>query len=229
MLFRSVLALTVVPLAACATAVPGEGLTDAQHGSDASTDGPRPDSPLQIDANCGQVQMELLTNEAFDGSPIAAGWVEQRIDTSAALVVDSSGDNAAIPAMSAPNKAWLGGFARATGNSDQLHQDVAVPAGATSLTLSGAYRITTLEFFGSFDLGQVDLASTTNNPFEVVLAVDNGDDTSTWTPFSKTFASAHAGETVRVRLTSSGDDSAGTSFFFDSLSLKATVTPSGCP
>lgn len=229
MLFRSVLALTVVPLAACATAAPGE-TTDAQHqGADASTDAPRPDSPLQVDANCGQVEMELLDNEAFDGTPIATGWVEQRIQMDSALIVDSSGDNAAVPAMSTPNKAWLGGFALASSNSDQLHQDVAIPAGATNLTLTGSYRVMTEELFGSFDLAQIDLASTANSPFEVALAIDNGDDTDSWTPFTKTFGNAHDGETVRVRLTSASDDSARTNFFFDSLSLKATVTPSGCP
>ena len=105
----------------------------------------------------------------------------------------------------------------------------AIPAGATNLTLTGSYRVMTEELFGSFDLAQIDLASTANSPFEVALAIDNGDDTDSWTPFTKTFGNAHGGETVRVRLSSASDDSARTNFFFDSLSLKATVTPSGCP
>lgn len=222
--YRSLLALGIASLAACATAVPAEG-SDAQAGRDGSSqDDARIDAPPQIDAFCGTIEMELLTNPAFDTAP---PWVESRIDQAFPIVASSPG----VAALSAPNRARLGGFARARAiNQDQLHQDVAIPANAMDLTLSGSYRIATLEILpGQYDLGQVDLSSTSNNPIEVVIALDDDDASSAWTPFTKTFASAHAGESVRVRLTSSSDSSDETSFYFDSLSLKATVPATACP
>ncbi|MDX2087429.1 MAG: hypothetical protein SFX73_06255 [Kofleriaceae bacterium] len=221
MSYRSVLALGVASLTACATAVPGEG-PDAQSGRD----GPVPsdgnvDGPPQVDADCSPMQMELLINPAFD---VSGGWEETRIDPQYGIVVSTGG----VAPLTAPNKAWLGGFEKpAASNKDQLHQDVTVPAGTTSLTLAGQYWVGSAEILpGSFDIGSVELASTSNNSLENVLALDNLDETTTWTPFTKTFANSYAGQTVRIRLTSAGDSSNVTNFFYDSLSLTATVT---CP
>lgn len=222
MSYRLLLAFGVASLTACATAAGGEG-TDAQGGDSATPIDASADAP-QSDASCGTIEMELLNNPAFDGG--VSPWVEKRIDPMYGIIVGTGG----VAALTSPNKAWLGGFAKAAPNDDQLHQDVAIPPGATSLTLSGSYWVGTNETFPTgFDAGSVDLASTSNNSLENVLALDNLSATTAWTPFSKTFANAYAGQTIRILMKSSGDTTNVTNFFFDSLSLKATVPQTVCP
>jgi hypothetical protein len=169
-----------------------------------------------------------LRNGDFDKAPFGMDWTEQPIRAGDELVVGI--DAADIPPHSLPNKLWLGGYERAA-NTDAVYQNVPVPSGATTLVLTGQYQIATGEFSPNtnYDTGKVELVTTTNTSIELALSVGNTNATSTWTPFMKVFSTAHAGETVRVRLTTSGDSTNFTSFFFDSLSLKATVKPSGCP
>jgi hypothetical protein len=224
MSYRPVLALGIASLTACATAAGGEG-SDAQGGGDSSTPSDAGvDARPQPDANCGTIEVELLTNPAFDaGLP---PWVEKRIDPAYGIIVGTGG----VAALTAPNKAWLGGFAKAAPNDDQLHQDVPVPANASSLTLTGSYWVGTNETLSfAFDIGSVDLANTANNSMENVLALDNRNATTAWTPFSKTFTNVYAGQTIRILMKSSGDSNNVTNFFFDSLSLKATVPQTVCP
>lgn len=230
MSYRPLLAFGLASLAACATATPGAEGSDAQGGRDGSTpQDARPDGAPQPDAFCGTIEMELLTNPAFDSTPGNMGWTETRIDQASALVVGTGG---ATP-LSAPNKAWLGGLERpAATNKDALHQDVAIPAGATSLTLTGSSWVASQELNIvniPFDIGTVELTSTSGNSLEVVIALDNLDEGTAWTAFTKTFANAHAGETVRIRMSSESDATYVTNFYFDSLSLKATVPATACP
>jgi hypothetical protein len=233
MLSRLALALGLASLAACAKAGPGQDQpTDAAppqgHDSSPPIDAPPSDAPpqQQIDASCAPIVMELLTNGNFDSGSLGTGWTETPIVAGDELV--ASQDAIGGPADTAPNVAWMGGYARSGNNTDALDQDVDIPSGTTSLVLTGSYLVATSDGFG-LDTGHVLLVSTTNTPLEAGLDVDDTGDASTWTPFSKTFGDAHAGETVRLRVTTTSDDSYATAFFFDSLSLEATVAPQGCP
>ena len=230
MLSRLALALGIASVAACATAGPGQDQpTDAPppQGSDSAPPIDAPPPPPQIDASCAPIEMELLNNGNFDTSPPGTGWTEVPIVAGDQLV--TAGSDAGLTADTAPDVAWMGGYERSGGNTDALYQDVTIPAGATTLVLAGNYRVASLELGGSFDVATVQLASTSNTSLESALDIDNSDVTDAWTPFSKTFSTTHAGETVRVRLTTTGDESYRTAFFFDSLSLAATITPQGCP
>ena len=215
-------------LSACAEAGVGLTATDARQGSDARDAPISIDAPPSIDApNCTPIMTELLVNPAFDASPLATGWTETVIDAAYPLITGASGG---VAAMTAPNRAWLGGFAKAAPNTDVLRQDVMVPAGTTSLTLTGSYDLRTGELLPiPYDTAKVQLVQTNDSVIEDVLALDNSEATTAWTAFSKTFSSPHAGQTVRLRLTSTGDGSNATSFFFDSLSLIATHPAQGCP
>lgn len=228
MLFRPALALCIAPLVGCATAVPGRD--QPADAPPQGQDGALPiDAPPQqpIDASCTPVEMELLTNGNFDDASLGTGWTQTPIVAGDLLIVD--GSEAGLTADTTPDVVWMGGYARSGNNTDILFQDVTIPAGTTTLVLTGSYEMSSQELGGSFDIATIELASTSNSSLERALDIDNSDEPVAWTPFSKTFTTTHAGETVRVRLTTTGDNTNSTAFFFDSLSLKATVTPQGCP
>jgi hypothetical protein len=230
MLSRLALALGLASLAACAKAGPGQDQpADARPPGGTDSALPPPIDafePPPPDASCAPIEMELLTNGNFDTAPLGTGWTETPIVAGDELVASDA--DVGGPADTAPNVAWMGGYARSGNNTDALDQDIDVPAGTTSLVLTGSYLVATSDGFG-LDTGHVMLVSTTNTQLEAGLDIDDTGDASTWTPFSKTFGGAHAGETVRLRVTTTGDDLYATAFFFDSLSLKATVAPQGCP
>jgi hypothetical protein len=225
----------VAMLSACAEAgvsldhpdASGGGGGDAKVTDDAAVGGT--DGTMTADASCNPVTTELLMNEAFDGTPVATGWTQMKIDAAYPLVT-TAGPTGVTP-MSAPNLVWLGGFEKpAASNKDSLTQTVTVPAGTTSLTLTGNYWVQTAEVLpGVYDHGYADLAQTSGVAIENVLSLDDDHTTTTWTPFTKTFSAPHAGEMVQIKLSSAGDSTDVSNFFFDSLSLKATHPAAGCP
>lgn len=191
---------------------------------DAPIDGPPVDAP--IDAPCTPTTTQLLVNPAFDGVPMGTGWVDQPFDPGYPLITSDDG----APEHTAPNKAWLGGwlgeiFADAT---DQLYQQVTVPAGTTSLTVRGQYWVATDEDPGStvYDDSQVELLNSSGGLLQTALTVSNVGPTTAWTPFQVVFGSSYAGQTVRLRFRSANDFSLPTSFFYDSIALEATIA---CP
>ncbi len=200
-------------------------------GSDAMIDAPTggTDTSMTADASCSPVTTELLMNEAFDGTPVATGWTQVKIDAAYPLVTTAG--PTPVTSMSAPNLVWLGGFAKPpASNKDSLTQNVTVPAGTTTLTLTGNYWVQTAEVLpGIYDHGYADLAQTSGTAIENVVSLDDDHATSAWTPFTKTFAAPHAGEMVQIKLSSAGDSTDVSNFFFDSLSLKATHPAAGCP
>jgi hypothetical protein len=58
-----------------------------------------------------------------------------------------------------------------------------------------------------------------------VLTLNNTTVAASYTAFSKTLTSNLAGQTVRIRATSTHDDSLVTNFFLDSFSVRATFCP----
>ena len=201
-------------------------------------DAPRPvDAPPPVDAApaadappdaCVPVTTELLANPVFDLTPAGTGWNATPIDPMYPIITSPSG----FSAQSAPYVAWLGGISGSdegvTSNlTDVLYQDVTVPPGTTQLVLTGYYVVGTNETTTTavYDTASVDLIQTNGTPIENVLSLSNLTTTSNWTAFSHAFTASVAGQTVRVRLTSTNDASNSTGFVFDTFSLEATHCP----
>jgi hypothetical protein len=110
-----------------------------------------------------------------------------------------------------------------------MYQDVAVPADTTKVVLTGYYNVNTFETDDiPFDTASVGLIQTNGTPIETALSVDNTTNPDNNTPyiaFSHTFAANVAGQTVRLRFTTTNDDINYTNFFFDTLALTATHCP----
>lgn len=163
------------------------------------------------------MQRNLLVNGNFDASPLGTGWVETPADPTLPLITP---DGTVV--HTPPNKAWLGGLESAF---DFLTQDVVVPPSTSVLVLTGYYQVRTNELFNflAYDTASVELTTTNGAVIQSVLKVDNRDSSTSWQQISFAFTTPHAGETVRVRLSSLNDSSNVTSFFFDSMALTATV------
>lgn len=217
----------VTGCASAGSSDPGNNGVDASVPVDAPRpiDGPSTTPPIDapvtppVDAppGCTMMNINVLANPAFDMTPIGMGWVAAPIDPMYPII---TADGTLV--QSAPNKAWMGGLARANAN-DTLHQDFTVPAGATALRLAGFYEVRTQELFGVYDRAKVELTTTAGTLIQQAFAVDNNGATTAWTPLAFNFSTAHAGETVRLRLSTTSDTTDSTSFFFDSLSMSATV------
>ena len=92
------------------------------------------------------------------------------------------------------------------------------------LVVTGMYDVRTAETGNTaFDTGTLALVTTTNAPIESVLALTNLTPRTTWTAINHPVTASVAGMTVRLRMTSSNDFTAASSFYFDSLGLMATV------
>jgi hypothetical protein len=239
---RALLAACV--LSGCASGRALDDVTDAAVGPDDATkvwlDGQlegtpdaRPDAQTVVpvdaapDAYQCQVQtVQLLQNPVLDLTPTGMHWVQQNIDNSAPIVTGDDG----IPEHTAPFKAWMGGFRGydfgVNSLTDVLHQDVTVPAGTTALRLTGYYEVRTAEpaTTTAWDTAVVALVQTNGTPIETVKSLSNLTPTTAWTAIDHvvTDASALAGQTVRLRMTSTNDVLYPTSFFFDTLALTAT-------
>jgi len=199
----------------------GGGTPDAPRSIDAPPGTPTIDAPITppIDAppSCTVMTINLLSNPAFDMTPMGMGWVQAPIDPLYPII---TADGTLV--KSAPNKAWMGGLARANAN-DTLYQEVTVPAGTTALALKGFYEVRTQELFGVYDRGKIELVQPGGTLIQQAFATDNTNATTAWTSLAFNFSTPHAGETVRVRLSTASDATDVTSFFFDSLELNATV------
>ncbi|MBA3456264.1 MAG: hypothetical protein H0T42_24400 [Deltaproteobacteria bacterium] len=172
--------------------------------------------PIDAPPACTTTTTNLLTNPAFDMTPLGMGWVQTPIDPLYPIITP---DGTLV--QSAPNKAWMAGLARANAN-DSIYQQVTVPAGTTSLVLTGFYEIRTQEFIGVYDRAKIELVQPGGALIQQAFAKDNSHATTAWTPLSFTFSAPHAGATVRLRLSTASDSTDSTSFFFDSLALTAT-------
>ena len=186
---------------------------------------PPPDAYIPPDAACVPMNTELLTNPAFDLTPVGTGWTQTPIDPSYPPITSDG-----FMPQSAPYKAWMGGFAGsdigASSATDEIHEDVAIPAGTTKLVLTGYYTVGTNENPNDavYDTASVDLIQTNGTPIENALQLSNLTNTgATYAQFTYTFTSNLAGQTVRFRITSTNNANNLTNFFFDTLSLQATV------
>lgn len=179
-----------------------------------------PDAHVPDAYVCTVKTRQLLLNPVVDLAPAATNWVQQNIDNNYPIVTSDG-----FAAQSAPYKAWMAGFIAPAGQSltDMLYQDVAIPANTSMLVLTGYYAIGTEETGSTpYDTAQVGLTQTNGTPIETAIALSNANAVGTWTAFSKTFTSNLSGQTVRLRFTTTADDSYNTNFFFDTFALTAT-------
>lgn len=183
------------------------------------------DAQVTPDA-CVPVVTQLLANPVFDLTPQGTGWQATPIDPAFPLITDQDG----ATELSAPFKAWLGGFvAPNIGQSvtDVLYQDVTIPAGTTQLTFTGYYAVGTQETTttATYDTGSIGFTQTSGTPIVTLNSFSNLTPTTQWVLITYTFPQNMSGQTIRLRMTSSNDFSNVTNFFFDSFALDATHCP----
>ena len=169
---------------------------------------------------CTVMQLPLLANGAFDDSPLGVSWIDDAQDPNFPII--SVSPSGLVPDTE-PNLSWFGG---ADDAQDHLLQNVMIPAGTTSLVLSGSYLIGTAEDpSGIFDVADIRFtdAAGSGTVLEPLAAFDNTDSNTDWTPFTVTSASTFAGQMIRFEIDSATDSSNNTNFFFDTLQLTATV------
>lgn len=216
------LALAAVVVAGCASA--GSGLTEADAMME-GRDAPTIDAPPMIDAppTCTTPMMvNLLTNPAFDMTPVGMGWTETQLDGETIVRGDSP-----IGEDTAPNLAWMGGVP-ITNGVDALDQVVMVPASTTAITMSGRYQTRTSETTANLDTCTVGIQPMVGTTYiGPTFDATNSTVAMAWTDFNVTLPAAMlAGQTVRMHLTSTSGNATGpTSFYIDTLALTATYCP----
>jgi hypothetical protein len=179
--------------------------------------------------SCTPMQIEMLQNPSFDLAPAGTMWIAAPYDPTLPIVTSDLG----IAQQSAPNDAWMGGLQGTDYGvstcTDTLYQDIAIPATATALVLTGYYEVRTSETGSTVhDSGSLALTQTNGTVIESVYTaqqLNNAHPTTTWTAINHTFTNVSAGQTVRLFFTTSNNVSNPTSFYFDSLSLKALACP----
>ncbi|MDB4956913.1 MAG: peptidase and in kexin sedolisin [Myxococcales bacterium] len=215
--FAAILPLVV----GCASAGKDTGRnTGTDSGIQLLDSGPGYDSVPLRDAppGCVMQTQELLVNGNFDSAPLGTGWTQ----SDPSLVTSADG----VAEQSAPNKGWLGGV---TSGTDLLYQDVAIPASTTALAISGFFDVRSAEDpndpLGPYDFGRAELVTTGGTLIDTIGTYDDSKPQAAWVALSHTFTANVAGQTVRLRFTSTNDGINPTSFYFDTLSLRATICP----
>lgn len=236
-------AVVLLTVAGCASGSSALGQDDANNpppvDAPKAVDAKPVDTPPPIDAPadaapdappdafvCTPMTTQLLANPSFDLTPQGTGWTQTPIDAAFPPITDQDG----AAEQSAPYKVWLGGFEAPTiGTSvtDIVYQDVAIPANTTELVLTGYYLVATQETTttSAFDTASLAITKTDGTQIQSVYSFSNLTLFGTWTAFSYTVPQNLSGQTIRLRMTSSNDDSFVTNFYFDSLALNATHCP----
>lgn len=185
-----------------------------------------PDAPPDAFV-CTPMTTQLLANPSFDLTPIGTGWTQTPINPAFLPITDQDG----APEQSAPYKVWLGGFVAPTAGgtvTDIVHQDIVVPANTTQLVLTGYYLVATQESATAttaFDTGSLAITQTNGTQIVAINSFSNLTPAAAWTAINFTVPQNLSGQTIRLRMTSSNDDSFVTNFYFDSFALTATHCP----
>jgi len=149
---------------------------------------------------------ELLLNRGFESGNV--NWT-----ATAGVITNSTGQTP----RSGSWYAWLDGYG--TTHTDTLFQDVAVPASATSVTLSFWLKITTAETTTTtaFDTLRVQIRNTSNTVLSTLATYSNLNKSSTYV--QKTFdLTSFKGQTIRIYFLGTEDSSLQTSFVIDDTS-----------
>jgi hypothetical protein len=161
----------------------------------------------------------VLANPGFEAG--SSGW--QQSSTSGFSIIYTDGMNA----HAGIGYAWLGG---ALNSTDNLSQDVAVPAGASQVQLRFWYRIATTEQLPSdFDVLTIAAENTSGARLATLATFSNADASGSYQRAGPYDLSAYKGQTIRLRLTATNDFSNATSFYVDDLSLSVVTSGSSAP
>ena len=168
-----------------------------------------------------QSTVELLTNGGFELGPTNT-WQELS-DASQEQIVSST--VAGVTAQAGTNLARLGHMDNEVGH---VYQRVTIPVGTVALTVDGFIQVRTNDAVPDSDRAWVDLYDdpTTGAFNDVFLDIWLNDDAgTTWMPIHEVGdATAYTpGSSYYFSLYGDNDGADTTDFFFDSLSLKATV------
>ncbi len=152
---------------------------------------------------------QLLGNPGFENGTTATPWV-----ASSGII-----DNSSSPVAHAGFwKAWLDGYGAI--HTDTLYQQVAIPAGVTSATLSFWLYITTAETTTStaYDKLQVQVRNSSGTVLTTLATYSNLNKSTGY--LQKSFSlSAYKGQTVQIYLIGTEDSSLQTSFLVDDFAL----------
>src|SRR5689334_22653063 len=152
---------------------------------------------------------ELLLNRGFESGNV--NWT-----ATAGVITNSTGQTPRTGSF----YAWLDGYG--TTHTDTLFQDVAVPASATSVTLSFWLKINTSETTTTtaFDTLRVQIRNTSNTVLSTLATYSNLNATAGYV--QKTFdLTSFKGQTVRIYFLGNEDSSLQTSFVIDDTSCVA--------
>ncbi len=222
----------LVTTAACATAR-NEDADRSLPGADAGETG-KPDSGFEelVDANpphgdppdaapevpsCTTQTLNLLGNPNLDAGQ-GGGWLEAS-SGDYPLIINQSATDGEVNAHSPVFMAWLGGYADAV---DSMSQEVALPADATAVHVTGQRRFMTDEGSGVFDRSWVDITNTSGTVLETLKQWSNQDANGNWAVFDFPLTGSYQGQTIRLRLRSDADATLRTHFFYDSLAFQVT-------
>lgn len=158
-------------------------------------------------------QTELIVNGGFESG--GSSWVM----TGGAGVYTDSGY-----ARSGTGFQWLGG---AVNEVDAAYQTVAIPANATSATLSFYYNIFSVEDPAPFDTFTATVRNTSGTILATVVSKSNVDEDPGVGPayyHQQTFnLLPYAGQTIRIQFVSANDSINETSFLIDDVSVQVTA------
>ena len=167
---------------------------------------------------------QLLMNPVLDLNPSGMGWVQQNIDNSAPIITGDDG----VAEHTPPFKAWMGGLEAydygVNSVTDVLYQDITIPMKTTQLRLTGQYDVRTTETATvAYDTAQLAFTQTNGTPLQVIKSLSNLTPTAAWTAIDQQLSQSYAGQTIRIRVTTTNDVIDPTSFYFDTLALTATI------
>ncbi|HJT66276.1 MAG TPA: S8 family peptidase [Pyrinomonadaceae bacterium] len=149
---------------------------------------------------------ELLLNRGFESGNV--NWT-----ATAGVITNSTGQTP----RSGSFYAWLDGYG--TTHTDSLFQDVALPASATSVTLTFWLKINTAETTTTtaFDTLQVQIRNTSNTVLSTLATYSNLNKSTGYVQKSFNLTS-FKGQTVRIYFLGNEDSSLQTSFVIDDTS-----------
>ena len=163
----------------------------------------------------GGTPSERLVNGGFESGP-GAPWTENSSGSYEII------DNTSGVYHGGSYSAWMGDYDNA---HDTLYQDVAIPANATTATLSYWWYMDTSESSHSYDYLHVYIKNTSGTTLATVDTQSDGSTSDTWV--NKTYdLSSYKGQTIRIFFDVTNDSSNDTSFLIDDVSVMADGTAS---
>jgi len=216
---------------------------------DAGRDGAAPDAAVPdaavpdaaVPDACVPSSQQILLNASFDAACTGSGatlscpsWTMQPAQAQFPPIVTTTGLPTGVAPQSGARAVWIGGLHAAT---DLLYQDIAIPASATSLTITGYRWLGTDEATPSVphDYARIQIRNTSGAVLETPQEWSNANATTNWTTFSATATGNYAGQTIRIAVTSTTDadptptnttdDVGNTNFFFDTLAVNVLACP----